>query len=171
MTLKGAVGFTLYWPHFHVLAVLTFAGSARADGIESSIVGGWKVISLTTKEVVTGKTDQPYGARPGGHRIFTRGGLVMSLLVAENRNVPGGYYVNNFDRAQLFGSMSAWSGTYRVDGNKVVVVADAAWNPSWSGREYLVEINGSRLTMTSAPFESWRNGQKVVGIVAFERVE
>jgi len=155
-----------------VLALLlTFAGSAWADGIASSIVGGWKVISLTTKEVVTGKTDQPYGARPGGYRIFTHGGLVMSLLVAENRNVAGGYYTNNFDRAQLFRSMSAWSGTYKVDGNKIVVVADAAWNPSWLGREYFVEINGNKLTMTSAPFESWRSGQKVVGVVTLERVE
>ena len=153
------------------LILLTFAGPATAEVAASSIVGVWKMISLTTKEVASGKTDQPYGPRPGGYRIFTRGGHVMSLLVSENRKTPAGRYVNNLDRAELFKSLSAWSGTYKLDGNKIVVVADAAWIPSWPGREYLVEISGNKLTMTTAPFESWRSGQKVVGIAVLERVE
>ena len=133
------------------LALLTCAGPAAAEEAASSIVGVWKMISLTTKEVATGKTDQPYGAHPGGYRIFTRGGHVMSLLVGENRKAPAGRYSNDPDRAELFKSLSAWSGTYKVDGNKIVVVADVAWIPSWPGQEYLVEINGNKLTMTPVP--------------------
>jgi hypothetical protein len=57
------------------------------------------------------------------------------------------------ERARAFRSMTAYSGRYRVEGNKIVTKVDAAWNESWVGGEQVryVRFEGDRLHIESPP--------------------
>ena len=73
----------------------------------------------------------PMGQKPNGHVIFTPEGRVSFTLTAENRQAPESVQ----DRADLFNSMIAYTGTYQLNGNQWVTRVDAAWNPQWVGTE------------------------------------
>jgi len=69
--------------------------------------------------------------------------------------------------------MSAYSGTYRVEGKQLIITVEDSSIQSWNGSLRLlnIDIEGSRLTGTSEPFKSLVNGLDVVGIVTWERLE
>ena len=51
------------------------------------------------------------------------------------------------ERAQLLRTMAAWTGRYRVEGNKLLVKIDASWSENDTGKEYLrtFVLDGNRL--------------------------
>jgi hypothetical protein len=72
----------------------------------------------------------------------------------------------------LFNTIAAGSGTYKVEGNTIIVTYAASWNQTWTGitqtRQF--EIVGNKLTVTSAPTKDLA-GQDIVFVVTYERVE
>jgi len=92
----------------------------------------------------------------------------MALLTAEGRKVPS----TAEDREVAFRSAVAYSGRYRVDGNKFVTKVDVAWNEAWVGtdQERFFRIEGDKLYIESPPTANLnRGGQKVRGILVWER--
>jgi Lipocalin-like domain len=148
-------------------------GPAIAEDVSSSIAGLWKLTSFSRNEVGTGKATKPYGERPGGYIVYTRGGHFVSVIVDEDRKAPAAPNPSDAERAELFKSLAATSGTYKVEGSKVVAHYDASWIQSWTGTErtLTVEINGNKLTSTSPRFKSTLDGQEIFTIATYERVE
>ena len=72
-----------------------------------------------------------------------------------------------------FWTMSFGSGTYKVEGNKVVTRYDTSWHQLWTGRDLSsqVEIQGKTLTITTEPFKAAVDGKEVVVTTIWERVE
>ena len=70
------------------LACLALGWPCSADDITSPIVGLWKLTGTTTKNVATGAMERPYGERPSGYQLFTKGGRMLFISVAENRKPP-----------------------------------------------------------------------------------
>jgi Lipocalin-like domain len=72
----------------------------------------------------------------------------------------------------LFNTIAAGSGTYKVEGNTIVVTYEASWNQTWTGitQKRQFEIAGNKLTVTSAPTKN-SAGQDIVFVVTYERVE
>jgi hypothetical protein len=68
--------------------------------------------------------------------------------------------------------MVGYTGTYKVEGGKIIVRADASWNQSWTGvdRAQAAEVVGNRLTIT-ATIKSSRDGREIVTANVWERVE
>jgi hypothetical protein len=153
--------------------LLTLPQSAAAQDPASSIVGVWKRTSLITKEVATGKTAHPLGEGPIGYTIYTRGGHFMFVTTAANRNAPAGATPTDAERIELFKTAIFGSGTYRMEGNKVITSYDTSWDHSRTGKERVgtVEITGKTLTVTSSPFKSTLTGLDIVGIAIYERAE
>ena len=160
-------------PAITVACLLMLPQSAAAQDPASSLVGVWKFVSLVNKEVTTGKTVHPFGEGPIGYAIFTRGGHTMFVATGAIRKAPAGPSPTDAERIELFKTMSFASGTYRLEGNKLVTRYDTSWHQGWTGTERTgtVEISGKTLTLTGAPFKSSLTGLDIVAISTFERVE
>lgn len=141
--------------------------------LAAEVVGVWKLVSMTFEETATGAVSLPFGEQPTGHIIFTEGGHMMALGVGSGRTPLSGTDPTDIERAALFKSMFAYSGTYRLDGNKVVHEVTVSWNQAWTGTDQvrMGEIVGNRLAIKSAPFMSPQTGREVVGAALWERLE
>jgi hypothetical protein len=154
--------------------LLTLAQPAAAEDLASSIVGVWKLTSFTRNDVGTNKTSKPFGERPGGYNVYTRNGHVLVFGLAEGRRAPAKPDLSDAERIDLFKSMYAFSGTYKVEGNnKLVYHVDGSWNQSWTGTDLTrqVEIAGNKLTIVTPPFKSVADGLDIVVTTTYERAE
>lgn len=152
--------------------VLTWAQPAPTQDLASQLVGVWKFTSQSTKELATGKINYPYGEKPTGHIVYTKGGHVAFVLAGDNRKAPAGATATDAERIALFNTIAAGSGTYKVEGNTIIVTYAASWNQTWTGitQKRQFEIVGNKLTATSAPTKNL-SGQDIVFVVTYERAE
>lgn len=152
--------------------LLTLAYAAAAQDLASSIVGVWKYDSLSNKNVATGKMTYPFGEKPTGHIVYTKGGHTVFALAGDNRKAPAVASTTDAERINLFNTMAGASGTYKVEGNTLIVTYGASWNQTWTGttQKRQIEIVGNKLTVTSAPTKNL-DGQDIIFEVTYERVE
>jgi hypothetical protein len=70
------------------------------------------------------------------------------VITAEGRKAP----TADQDRAALFTSRVAYTGPYRVDGDKWITTVDVSMNPAWVGAEQTrtFQISGGRLQEMTA---------------------
>ena len=99
----------------------------------------------------TGESKATFGANPNGYIIFTPDGRMMALLTAESRKAPQ----TDADRVQAFRSMSAYTGTYRLEEDRWITTVDISWNEAWTGTEQMrfYRLDDVTLTVTTA----WRS--------------
>src|SRR6476620_2250071 len=145
---------------------------AVAQDLQTSIVGVWKLTSFTRKDLQTGQVTNVFGEQPVGYLTYTKAGRIFAFLVGTDRKPPAGTEASDSERAELFKSMVGYTGTYEVDGSKIVVRADASWIQSWTGvdRTQNAEVIGNRLTII-ATLKSPRDGREVLTTNVWERVE
>src|SRR5436190_18959174 len=156
------------------LAFLALGWPCAADDITSPIVGLWKLTGTTTKNVATGVMERPYGEHPSGYQLFTKGGHMIFLSVAENRKSPSQTVPTAAERAAFFDALIAYGGTYKLDGPNLHVHIDTHTTPPFPetvDRTYTAEINGNKLTLTADPFVAGTTGQRMISIRTFERAE
>ena len=72
----------------------------------------------------------------GLNQIATADGLWLALVTTEGRPVPK----TDEERAQALRSMIAYTGRYRIEGGRMVVAVDTAWNKAWEGTEQARDI-------------------------------
>ncbi len=119
-----------------MFAFLTaLAPASSAQGLATQIVGAWKWTGHVYKEVATGKTTNVYGERPLGLMVLTAGGNLVWAVFADSRKAPAGAPVTDAERASLFNTMAAATGTYKVDGNTLALTYNGSWNQSWTGND------------------------------------
>ena len=111
------------------------------------MLGVWKLEALEIEFQDTGERQSPFGVHPNGYIIFTAEGRMMALLTAEGRPVPH----TDAERVAAFRSMYAYSGTYRLEGDRWLTQVDAAWNEAWTGTEQLrfYRFAGEKLVVTT----------------------
>jgi hypothetical protein len=110
---------------------------------------------------------------PFGYVQYPPGGHVVLLLTAGDQIRPSGAAYTDAERAAIHKSiMTALSGTYTIDGTKLVIRIVSSSRPEWVGNDQIryFEIDGRKLTIKTAPTMN-TNGQQVVGILTFDRVE
>jgi hypothetical protein len=108
-----------------------------------SLVGTWEVVTFEAVSPTTGEREPARGEHPSGYTIFTPEGRMSVLITNEGRKPPS----TNQDRADLFQSMVAYTGMYRVEGNTWVTKVDVAANPALNGTEQRrsFQLTGDRL--------------------------
>ena len=156
------------------VALLISPQAAPAQDLASSIVGVWKLTSFSTKEAATDKVGKPFGEHPSGYFFFTRGGKVAFFAVGQDRKPPASTAPTDAERAELYKTMiAALTGTYKVEGGRIIIQVDASWNQAWTGTQQprKIQIVGNQLTVTTPPLKNLISGQEIVVTAVFDRAE
>jgi len=150
--------------------ILTAVQPSFADE-RAKIVGTWKVVSWESEFQATGEREPVMGKNPTGYVIFTPEGRFMCVLTGEGRTAAK----TDEDRAALLKSLVAYTGTYRLEGNKFIVKVDASWTPAWVGteQERTFKIDGDRLQTFSPWVQSVTRPEKGMArsFIVFERAK
>jgi hypothetical protein len=141
------------------------------EGDPMTVVGTWRVMSCSLLTLGTNEVSRPFGNNPIGYLQYSPGGHMVAFVQTGNpkrSTLP----FSDADRAELHKGISAYTGTYSVDGNKVTHHVVASWRPDWIGNDEVryVELNGKNLTIKTPP-ETDTTGKQVVATLTFERVE
>jgi hypothetical protein len=108
-------------------ALLMASPVSAAEG--DKLIGTWKLVSNNYEVQSTGQTGPTMGDNPIGYLHFTPEGRVFVVFSASNRQ-PG---KTDAERAALLGSLTSYTGKYRVEGNTWTTDVDVAWVPEWIG--------------------------------------
>jgi hypothetical protein len=153
-----------------VLVALLVAQSAIADDRER-LIGTWKVVSYDNEFQDGSPRRAAYGQHPTGFIILTAEGRMMAIVAGEGRKPA----TTDEERAALMRTMLAYSGMYRLEGDKWITKVDVSWNAAWNGTEQIrfYKLDGDRLEVTgawaTAPFLP---GSPILrGVVVFERAK
>jgi hypothetical protein len=131
------------------LAPLLLAATAASFAADRDIlVGNWRLVSFEREYQATGEREYPMGTTPTGNILFFPEGRMAVVITAEGRKAP----TTDQDRAGLFNSLVAYTGTYRVDGDKWITTVDVSANPAWVGTEQTrsFRVTGDRLLEMTA---------------------
>jgi hypothetical protein len=122
------------------------------------------------EDVETKEQKLVWGQHPNGYIVLTPSGRWIVVQTAEGRKVPE----TDADRTAAFRSMLAYSGRYHIEGDKIIIKVDIAWDESWNGTEQVrfYRIEGDRLHIEAAPQPYANFGGKVMrGILIWAREE
>ena len=132
------------------------------------ILGIWRLVSFEVEYQATGQRENTRGKNPTGYIIFTPEGRMMVVLTNEGRKAPK----TDQDRADLFNAMVAYTGTYRIEGDKWITKVDVHMNPALVGTEQprFFRVDGDRLQEMT----QWSpRGEKGMGrvVITYERAK
>jgi len=148
--------------------VVVLAGLPASAGGEDQLVGTWSLVSWVMEDDATKERQPLYGEHPHGFATFTPSGRAFFLLTGEGRKAPQ----TDPERAAALKSMVAYTGHYRVEGDKFITRVDTAWNEAWVGTEqvrtFRLEGNRVHITAMSQPNPNFGN-RMMHGILTFER--
>jgi Lipocalin-like domain len=142
--------------------------SLVTPGFAGELTGTYTVASLTA-EVEGDSPKAIFGSNPRGFAMFTPT-RVTFLITAEGRK----FGKSAEERAALWDTLAAYSGTYSLDGNKFVVSVDVSANEIWNGTQQIRnwQLDDKRLTITTerAPYSRDPSKMVVIRLVA-DRIE
>jgi hypothetical protein len=109
------------------------------------------------------------GQNPTGYVVFNAEGRVFLVVTGEARKPAK----TSQERAELFTTLIAYTGTYRLEGDKWTTKVEVAWIPEWVGTEQVrsLTVNGERLQVLS-PWRvnpNWPDKGMTRSIVTFVR--
>jgi hypothetical protein len=97
-----------------VLVLFLIAVQPSFADDRSKVLGIWRLVSFEQEAQATGERIPLLGKNPTGYAIFTPEGRFMSILTGEGRKAP----TTDQDRADLLQTMFAYTGMYRLEGDK-----------------------------------------------------
>ena len=139
---------------------------------ETDLHGTWKLVSLTRKTLDSGKVEEPRGKAPKGYVTFTPDGRVMGFIANEKRPKPASVQeMTDRERVELFNTMNAYAGTYKLSGNKLTYTFDLVHNevPERAAARD-IKIEGRRMTMVNEPARSVADGKMGQTTSVWEKV-
>jgi hypothetical protein len=130
-----------------VLVLLLIATEPSFANDNAKLIGTWKLVSYEMETQATGEKEPLMGKNPSGYLIFTPEGRMMEIITGEGRKTPE----TDQDRARLWNSMAAFTGMYRLEGNKCITKGDVAWAPARVGEERanFFNLDGAHLQLSS----------------------
>ena len=133
------------------------------------VVGTWTLVSAVYEDAATGERAHPLGLHPRGCQIATKEGRWIAVVTADGRGVPA----NDAERAAALRSMIAYTGRYRIEGDRVVTTVEAAWNEAWVGTEQvrIVRFENGLLHLEGPPQPHPNLAGKVVRVIITWRRE
>jgi len=136
-----------------VAGVLTSFASAAQN---ANPVGDWTLVSMTFVNADTGESTRPWGANPVGQLTYSDNGRMIAVLTADPKSrkpVDATSDKANEERAALYSSSSAYSGTWTAVGNTVTHKVDIAVAAVWVGTDQVryVRLDKDDLTIDTPP--------------------
>jgi hypothetical protein len=142
------------------------------QGSDFDPVGTWTLKSWTREVVDTGEVSHIFGTAPKGIITYGTDGRVTALIVAEMRKKPENMEsMTDAERALLFRTVVAYSGTYRLNGQTLIHHVDISWNEVWTGTDQVREFvfDGKQLSLKTPPLPSPVDGKIAVATLVWER--
>jgi hypothetical protein len=160
---------TLKW---FVVPILLLAAVASSFAVDSAkLAGTWKLVSYEAEYQSGGAKEPVLGMNWDGYVIFTPEGRVFTVMTAEGRKPPS----TDQDRSDLWKSMIAYTGLYRLEGDALTLKADVSWNPAWLSGDQArtVKFEGDRLHVLTGWTQAIAKPEKGMarGILALEKVK
>ena len=153
------------------LALVMVPTSGSAD--DNPVVGTWKLKSFVREITGTGERYNQLGEHPEGFLGYSSDGRMYAILVAGDRIKPQEEAPTDEERVKLHRSMIAYAGTYTIEGGKVIHHVDISWNGARTGTDQVrfYNLEGSTLTIKTAPNKSPIDGREGVGILVWEKAK
>jgi len=137
----------------------------------AQVCGVWKLLSYDVEVQATGDKFPPMGKNPTGYVIFTPEARVWFVLTGDGRKPAK----TAEEKAELLDSLVAYTGTYRVEGDKWITSVEVAWNPAWVGTEQsrFFKVEGDRLHVLTPwrVMPNWADKGMTRSIITFERAK
>lgn len=150
-----------------LLGALLLGQPAFADD-QAKLTGTWKLVEFDIEFQDNGERRPPFKAGTSGYLIFTPEKRMMTVIAAHGRKPAK----SDQEAAALLRTMFAYSGKYRLDGDKWITKVDVSWNEAWTGTDQVrfYKLDGSRLMVVAAWQPSRQEpGRNVRGILTWER--
>lgn len=151
-----------------VVGAFALSACATIAGDHAKLVGTWRIVAFYLEFQDNGERRATFGKSPKGYIIFTPEGRTMSYLEAESRKAPR----TDEERSAAFRTMIAYTGKYRVEGDRFTTSVDGAWNVGWVGTDQArtFKLDGNRLEIVSqwGPAPIYDN-RVVRGVLLWER--
>jgi hypothetical protein len=133
------------------------------------VVGTWRLVSYDIEVQATGSRVPVMGQHPTGYVSFMPSGRIFFVLTGEARKAAK----TDPERAELLSTLVAYTGTYRVDGDKWITNVEVAWNPEWVGTEQSrsFKLDGEQLQVLT-PWRlmpNWADKGMTRSIITFTR--
>ena len=150
--------------------LMTVSSIQAKQKVQSSPVQGvWSLISYVVEVQGTCETFAPMGEQPTGYVIFTAEGRLSFTLSAQGRQPA----TTAEEQSHLLNSMIAYTGSYRLEGDRWITRVDVAWTPSWVGTEqtrfYRVEADQLIVSTPWRVMPNWPEKGMNRSIVRFQR--
>ncbi len=153
-----------------ILVLLTsFGANAQVE----QLYGTWQLVSFTSEVVGTGERVDYFGKAPHGFLTYGRDGRMSAIIVSDNRPKPTDLAkLTDQERAELFKTVIAYGGTFKVEGSRVVHNVDISWNENWTGTAQVRNwrIEGRRLIISLDP-QIGVEGRQSTAVLTWEKVE
>ena len=138
------------------------------SGNRAPLVGMWRLREFAREYQATGEREYPMGGTATGYILFLPEGRMWVVITGEGRKAP----TTDQDRVGLFNSLVAYTGPYRVDGEKWITTVEVSANPAWVGTEQTraFEISGDRLQEMTA-WAARPDNRMARAVITYERVK
>jgi hypothetical protein len=121
----------------------------------ASVVGTWR-LQVWETQTADGRVGYPLGPDAVGYLSYTPEGYVFVAMMRADRpryatgDLLGG---TPAERAAAAASYVTYCGRYHLEAGRVIHRIDLSLFPNWTGldQERFVEVEGDRLTITTAP--------------------
>ncbi|HXY55490.1 MAG TPA: lipocalin-like domain-containing protein [Nitrospirota bacterium] len=161
--------FKFKWPVVLALLLIAVQPSFADDGTQ--VHGLWKLVSYEVEMQATGQKELSMGQDPTGYVIFTPEGRVFFIFTGEGRKPAKSVQ----ERADLLNSLVAYTGTYRIEGDKWITKVEVAWNPEWVGTEqtrfFKVDGNSLKILTPWRVMPNWPEKGMQRSIITLERAK
>jgi hypothetical protein len=132
-----------------------FAASERAPkpAVDPHLlVGTWRLVSSEATVVDDGITEVTFTENPKGYLMLTPWERMMTVCIGgdgERKKIP----TSQADLSELWRTMLAYTGKYRVEGDELVTAVDVSWYELWTGTEQRrrFTLDGDSLTIVTKP--------------------
>lgn len=142
---------------------------SSTDEVATQLIGTWKLTSWVT-QVIGEDSREPYGPNPKGRLVITSEGHWIVIITAANRQPPK----TTEEKAALLDSMLAYSGKYRIEGDKITTRVDMSSNEIYTGSNQdqtrFFRVEGNKLDIRTPEIASAvLPGKKIIGTLSFKR--
>ena len=152
---------------------LMLAVSSHASAQVDELYGTWRLLSWVRQYADTGERVDGFGKAPHGYLSLGRDGRLLVLIVQENRLKPSDLTkLTDQERAELFKSMIAYGGRFKLEGSRLVTDVDISWNENWTGTKQPrnFKIEGDRLIL-SVEAQTGVDGKRVSAVLTWQKLQ
>lgn len=154
-----------------LMLIPALLAAAACAAQAADLVGTYRLIGTTAK-METGE-EETYTSETG-YITYGADGRMFVVLVRGERPKPESLdRMTDQQRADLFRTVTAYTGRYTFDGKAVEHHVDASWNEVFTGMSLRREVrfDGDKVLLTTAPSRRSKDGKMSVRTLVFERVK